>query len=141
MTVNLAKGSFLIVDTTELSEHNRSGGHIEHQMIGVMARTIVGTMRRQSFTGKRKVSVSWERLPALDSQTVDGKAGRNTLRDLVGDDWTSNLTPFTLTVREVDSNNNQVDTTFQAYVESYDEELQKRFSYQHWNVSISFVEV
>jgi len=141
MTVSLPKGSFILVNGTPLSEHNRSGGAIQKEMLGVSARTIVGTMKRQSFVGKRTISVSWEHLPALDDQTVDGKAGRNTIRDLVDQDWTNNLVPYTIVIHEVDDNNVQTDTTISAFVDSYSEELIKRYAYQHWNVSISFVEV
>lgn len=141
MTLILQKGSFIAVGSVELSEHNRGPAQIEAQMIGISGRTITGTMKRQAMTYKRKLSVSWERLPGLDSQTVDGMAGRNTLRDLYQADWNDNLTPYTITIREVDSSNEQIDTTFSAFIETYSEELIKRFSYQHWNVSMAFAEV
>lgn len=137
MAIALPKGSLIKINSTELSEHNRSAMRLEREAIKFDKRTVTGTMRRLYIASKRTLSISWERLPALDSQTVDGKAGRNTLKSL----YDSNIgSSITVSYYEVDSSNQQTPVTFTGFIDSYQEELVKRFSSQLWNVSITLVE-
>lgn len=137
----LPKGSLITINSTALSEHNRGPAQISYEIIAISDRTITGTMRRQSLVDKRTLSVSWERLPALDGQTADGKAGRNTIKGIVDTATTVSITPLTVSFYEVNSSNVQVAVNIQMFVDNYSEELIKRFSYQHWNVTLSLVEV
>lgn len=142
MTLILPKGSLIRLDGIDLSEHNRSSASIGYKSIGTSNITILGRTRKQQITMKRTLTVSWERLPALDSQTVDGKAGRNTINDNFPEIyWNSfNSTTIEVSYYEVDSDNAQVYVTFNAFLDSYSDELLKRFDSQLWNVSLSLVE-
>ena len=142
MTLILPKGSLIQIDGIDLSEHNRSSASIDVKPIGSSNVTILGRTRKQQITMKRTLSVSWQHLPALDSQTVDGKAGRNTINFLLPQTYWDlfNNSAAVVSYYEVDNNNVQTRTTFNAFLDSYNEELLKRFSYQHWNVSLSLVE-
>ncbi len=137
MAITLPKGSLIKINNTELSEHNRSSAQITWDFIKYDARTVTGVMRRLHVAAKRRIEVSWEMLPALDAQTVDGKAGRNTLASLVMSEMGN-----TVAVRyyTVNSSNQQVETTFTGFIDSYSETLVKRFGAQYWNISLSIVE-
>lgn len=138
MAITLPKGSLITVNNVTLSDHNRSEARIEYENVRQDVRLASGTMRRYFIANKRRLSVSWEMLPALDSQTVDGKAGRNTLKYLFD---TYSGVPVTVSYYEVDTTNTQVTRSFTAFIDSYAESLVKRFDAQYWNVEVSFVEV
>jgi hypothetical protein len=128
------------VDGTTLSDHNRSTAKIDFEVIGLGERTLGGMMKKQYIANKKKLTLSWDNLPALDTQTVDGKAGRNTL-NAVFVAATTSTTPVTVTWKEVDTNNAEQPVTVTMFLDSYSEELLKRYQKQLWNVSMVFVEV
>lgn len=137
MTVYLPKGSLIELDGVALSEHNRSPASIDFEQIGVSKRTVVGTLKRQSITYKRKISMKWENLPATDAQTVDGQAGRDTINGIVGVDWVMSTTPISVTFKS----DSVTPETLSCFIESYDEELVKRHDKYLWNVSLTLVEI
>lgn len=138
MPITLPKGSLIKVNGVELSEHNRSAPQISFEPVKYDVRLASGTMRRYVVGNKRILSISWEMLPALDSQTVDGKAGRNTLKSLVEMNMGDTVT---ISYKEVNATNDQTEVSFTAFIDSYSESLMKRFDAQYWNVEVSFVEV
>lgn len=122
---------------TQLTEHGRQGFQLSPDPIVTDVRLANGTMKRYFVATKRKFSFSWNMLPALDSQTLDNKTGRNTLRTLYDANIDNSLT---FIYKEVDSNNNQTDVTTTVFIESYSESLEKRWDSQFWNVNLSLVE-
>lgn len=137
MPINLPKGSLITVNTTTLSDHNRSAAQLSREIVKFDQRTVTGSMRRYYVAQKRRLTVSWEMLPALDGQTVDGKAGRNSLKTLYETNMGSTVS---VSYYEVDASNSQVQASFTGFIDSYEETLVKRFDSQLWNVSITFVE-
>lgn len=142
-TITLPKGSLVTLSSLEttpnsvtLSEHGRSELDIQNEAIRVDTRLANASMRRYQVAVKRKLSLSWDMLPAVDGQTLDGKAGRNTLRAI----WEGNFGPITLTYKEVNSSNVQVDKSVTVFIESYSETLVRRWGFQFWTCSMSFVE-
>lgn len=138
--LNLPKGSLITVNGIILSDHNRSAAHFDLEKFGVGDRTLTAKMVFQAIANKRKLSMSWELLPALDTQTADGKAGRNSIKALVQTAWTTYTDPYIVTWKEANSSNIEVITTARMFVDSYNEELVKRVNKQQWNVSLSLVE-
>jgi hypothetical protein len=137
MAISLPKGSLITINSTQLSEHNRSAMQLQREILKSDQRTVTGVMRRYFINQKRRIAISWERLPALDNQTVDGKTGRNSLKTL----YESNIgNTVTVSYYEVDSNNNQTQVTFTGFIDSYEETLLKRYNSQLWDVSITLVE-
>lgn len=137
MTLVLAKGSLVTLAGITLSEHARSSFDEPREFIKSDARTVTGTMRRYHIANKRKFSFSWARLPGLDSQTLDGFAGRNSLRDLVDTYFGQAIV---MTFKEVDPSNVELNTTLNVFIDDYSEQLEKRWASQLWNISISLVE-
>ena len=133
----LPKGSLVKLNTTELSEHNRSEFQDDIEALKTDNRTVNGTMRRYYIASKRKIFFSWEMLPALDTQTVDGKAGRNSIRSFRDTNIGSTIT---LTYKEVNASNVQTDVSLTCFIDDYSETLVKRFDRQYWNVQITLVE-
>lgn len=142
MTVYLPKGALITADEITLSDHNRSAASLSPEAIKSDYRTMAGYLKRQVTSSKRTLQVSWENLPALDSQTVDGYAGRNTIAENVRTVWAADTrTPITVSWYEVGADNVQTLVSMSAFLDSYKESLNKRWGRQFWNVDISFVEV
>lgn len=141
MTIYLPKGALITIDGVELSDHNRSPAQIDYELIQSGDRIVDSTLRRRILVHKTKLAISWELLPALDEQTVDGKAGRNTLSEMVSDEWNLISTFRTLSYKEVDSQNVQTNKTLSMMIDSYSEELVYRHNKQLWNVNMTLVEV
>ena len=137
MAFTFAKGALVTLAGTQLSDHNRSGFQDEIEELKTDNRTVNGTLRRYYVGSKKKVSLSWEYLPALDSQTADGQAGRNTLKSL--HDTYMNAA-VTLTYKEVNASNVQVNVNMTCFIDSYSETLIKRYNNQYWDVEMTFVE-
>lgn len=138
MPIYLPKGSFISINSIELSEHNRGQAVLNREIIKFDQRTVTGNMRRFYIASKITLEVSWERLPAIDSKTVDGKAGRNTLLSL----YNNNIGSVVIvTYKDVDSNNNTSNVTFSAFIDSYSETLIKRYGTHLWDINIKLVEV
>lgn len=137
MALTLPKGSLVTLAGTQLSEHNRAAYDISNDELMANNRTVNGTMRRYFVASKRRFAIKWDFLPALDAKTVDGKAGRNSLKSI----YTTNMgTSVNLTYKEVNVSNVQVDVSHTVFIESYQETLVKRWDQQYWNVQITLVE-
>lgn len=131
------KGSVATLAGTTLSEHNRSALDISNEEVKSDNRTVSGLMRRYFVASKRKFSLQWNFLPALDGKTVDGKAGRNSLKSL----YTTYMgTAVTFTYKEANSSNVETDVSHTVFIDSYQESLIKRWDQQYWNVQLTLVE-
>jgi len=139
MAIFLPKGSLITADSVVLSDHNRSAARLNWEPLKTDERTIAGYLKRQVTASKRVLAVTWDMLPALDSQTVDEKAGRNSLKTLV-DSWAAKQDSITISWYELDTNNLQTLVSMEAFLDSYQESLVKRFTRQFWNISIGFIE-
>lgn len=136
--LTLPKGSLVTLAGTSLSEHNRSALAVTPDIIKTDVRVANGSLKRYYVASKKKLDLSWANLPALDSQTVDGKAGKNSLYTL----YTTNIsTTFTVTYKEVNASNVQTSITLTMMIDTYTEKLNKRFDRQFWDCTLTLVEV
>lgn len=152
MTIYLPKGTLISIEGIQLSEHNRSAAETGSEPIMIGERTVTGTMRRQHITNKVTLSLSWEMLPALDERTVDGFAGRNTLREIRDQMWLYNFSASEVSIQEqqieyieVDEETTNTvistfDRTYMMFLDDYQETLVKRWESHFYNVSLSLVE-
>jgi hypothetical protein len=136
-TLVLPKGSLVTLGGIELSEHNRQPFDITNDEIKSDSRTVNGLMRRYYISSKRRFTLRWDFLPALDGKTVDGKAGRNSLKSLYA---TFMETTIAFTYKEVDASNNQTSVNHTVFIDSYQETLVKRWNQQYWNVQLVLIE-
>lgn len=132
LPLTFQKVNLVELGTTELTDHTRGPLGIEYEEIRVENRLAGGKMRRYSVGYKRRFSLSWEYLPGPDAATVDGKAGRDTLQALV----VANTSTLTFNYRDA----NDDDVSFTVFIDSYSEELLKRYDNQLWAVTLSLVE-
>jgi hypothetical protein len=79
----------------KITEHNRQPIQITEQKIKKSARTVNGVLRENVRVVKSRYSISWEMVPSLASQTVDGFWGG---KDILNYARTTSA-PFTLTLR------------------------------------------
>lgn len=109
---------------TDLSDHGRSPVQEEREERSVEVELADGTIKKYIKSVKHKWSMSWDWLPDQDADTVDGKAGRETMRNMFST-ATSGQT-FTLTFRDRAASSGTLTRTFTVFVDGYSEELFRR---------------
>jgi hypothetical protein len=134
MALTFVRPALLAVNGTKLSDHNRSELGIDVERIETKHRMANGTMRKYVVADKRTFTVSWEQLPTITSQTVDGFMGAAALETFY------NTTPgaFTLTVANKDGST----TPYTVMFTDFTKNVVKRWAtYELWNVNITMEEV
>lgn len=120
--------------TYTLSDHNRSTLAIDYEIIEDARRTAKGVRRKYHIAQKRTFSVSWDKLPGTDVNTVDGFTGADNLAAMVAAETGS----MTLNVRDRAG----ADVAYTVHIVGFDIEHVKRFTDDnYYNVSITFEEV
>lgn len=133
MPITFTKPSLIVLDGTTLSEHSRSPLAISYERIAQNVRTANGTLRRFFVADKRSFSLSWDMIPGLAADTVDGFAGAKDLETK----FSSTTGSVTMTINYGQGSPENVT----VMVEGFSIELQKRWDYDWYNVSIDLVEV
>ena len=141
MTITASGGS-----AKNLSDHNRQPLAISYEPIEKVQRTANGTMRKYVVASKRTFSTSWEMLPSVSSQTVDGYMGAQELVKFYQDNIGKSLTlkvyagGISSPTQPKASATETVSTT--VFISGFESTVVKRLGgIDYWNVSISFVEV
>ena len=117
---------------TELSEHGRKFNHERDERSEVVI-LADGSQKRYIKDIKNIFNITWSWLPDNDAQTVDARAGRETLKAFI---VTGNN--YTLDVYDVA---NLSTISYDVFVESYTETLIRRQLGQlFWEVSLNLVE-
>lgn len=84
--------------TIKLSEHSRAELALTPLRIENKKRMVDGTLRKNVIATKWQFSTSWNLLPSLDAQTVDGNAGAAAMRAF----YLANDGVFAVTLRYTD---------------------------------------
>jgi hypothetical protein len=141
MTVTPSGGS-----AKSLSDHNRQPLSISYELIEKSQRTANGTMRKYVVASKRTFSTSWEMLPSVSSQTVDGYMGAQELVKFYQDNNNKSVTlkvyagGISSPTQPKASATETISTS--AFISNFEATIVKRLGgIDYWNVSISFVEV
>jgi hypothetical protein len=131
-----------------LSDHNRSPVQQSYELIENSKRMADGTMRKYVTASKKSWSVSWEMLPGVSSQTVDGYLGAMALQNFYD---ANNNNPISLSFYSGSSTTptqpkvitSQTPTvTTNVFISNFNCTVQKRLGgIDYWNVSMDFVEV
>lgn len=122
---------------TRITEHNRSSIQVTEQKIKKSTRTVNGTLRENIRVVKSRYNISWEMVPSLAAQTVDGYWGG---KDILNFARTTNS--FTLTLRYDDSTGSTVTKTVVfAGDPSYEVVKRSTAGYDLVNVSVELEEV
>lgn len=136
--LTLPQGSLVTLGGVQLSEQTRSSFQIATEAKKNDIELADGSRRRYFVASKDKFTFSWSWLPSVDSKTLDGKAGRNSLRSLYDNNMGNALT---LIYKSLDSNNLPITVTKTVFIDTYSETLLKRYGTYFWECSLSLVEI
>ena len=107
------------LDDIELSDHFRAPVSVEREGRMVEVELASGKIKRYwKGSARSTFSISWQWLPSLDESTIDGLAGRDTLRD----EFKDSQVTHTLLFRDEDGDEEQ----YTVWVDSYSEEITRR---------------
>lgn len=134
MAITFVRDALLKFNGTRVSDHNRSELSVDVERIGNSHRMANGTMRKYWVADKRTFSCSWDMLPTLSTQTVDGFMGAAAIENF----YNTTTGPFTLTLTDRAG----VTTTYTVVFTEFSKEIQKRWAQREfWSVNISLEEV
>jgi hypothetical protein len=143
MAMTFAAKSILQLGNSYASEHSRSPLEVSFNQIEQANRTVNGKLRVYSVAKKHSLSVSWELLPSIDSATVDGQMGGNSLYSL----YTTGgeIAVKVWTDASASKSNNTPAISFQGRISSFDFSIVKRnvglAYYDFWNISLDIEEI
>jgi hypothetical protein len=117
----------------ELSDHFRAPVSVSREGRLVEVELASGKIKKY-FKGNPRSTfdISWQWLPAEDNKTVDGHAGRDTLRFNFKDSKNTHI----LTFRDEGASSE----SYTVWVESYTEEVVRRGTIYFWNVTLTLRE-
>lgn len=131
--IYIPKGSIMKWNGNLITEHNRSEIAIGVERIETANRMENATLRKYVVADKRSFSCSWDNLPAVTAQTVDGKWGG------IDIELFYNTTPgvFTLTVV-----NTSGEDTYNVVFSDFDKKITRRVgTSDFWSLSVALEEV
>lgn len=116
-----------------ITDHNRQPLGIDVDRIEKKQRMANGTLRKYIVADKRTFSTSWNMLPKLTSQTVDGFWGADDIEAF----YNTVSGSFTLELTDADGEVVEYTVMFSDFSKS----ITKRGSVDFWEVSVSMEEV
>lgn len=125
------------IDNTPLTDQGRTPVSIVREERKIENELANGNLRKYIKAVKRTFSCEWSWLPDYDEQTLDGGAGRLTLKSLIVDD---NGQSHILRIYDRSGGMDE----YEVFVESYEESLTRRDPVSGlflWNASVTFREV
>lgn len=133
MSITLTKPQLMRWNGNPVTDHNRSALSIEVERLEKKQRMANGTLRKYIIADKRGFSCSWEMLPKLTAQTVDGFWGGQAIEDFY------NTVPgsFSLELSDADG----TVSTYNVMFSDFSRNIVKRGSVDFWEVSVSMEEV
>lgn len=132
--LTFAKAQGMAWEGNEITDHNRSEINIDNERIEDSKRMANGTLRKYVVADKRKISTSWENLPATTANTVDGFWGGRDMRAF----YLANAGEFDLTLNYGDGTTETITVVFTSFNHSVD----KRSDFDDlWSVDVEMEEV
>lgn len=133
MAMTFPKDALLIFGGNKVTDHNRSDLDIDVERIETSVELANGSIRTYHRADKHTFNVSWEFIPSLAAETVDGFWGGKNLYDF----YLANTGTFTLGV----TNKDTTVTNFVVKFESFDKAVVKRWGKEYWDISVTLREV
>lgn len=129
-----------------LSDHNRAALGITPEIIEKSQRTANGTMRKYVVASKNTFSTSWQMLPSVSSQTIDGYLGAQELIQFYNDNFDNSITlkVYAGGISSPTQAKAQATATYNTtvFIKSFNATIEKRLGgIDFWNIDISFEEV
>ena len=134
MAIIFARPRLLRVNGVSLTDHNRQELGIDLERIETRQRMANGTLRRYFVADKRTFNATWQNVPTIDSQTVDGFSGGASLENMF------NTLTGTVTLGVTLASGSE--TNYSCMITSFQKTVVKRFAqWEMWNISMSWTEV
>lgn len=134
MPMTFARPRLLRFNGNAVSDHNRGELGIDVERIETKNRMANGTLRTYHVADKRTFSVSWDQIPTLASQTVDGFWGGADLENF----YNNTVGSFTLGITGRDG----VEKTYTVVFTDFSRSVIKRWkTWELWNVNLTLEEV
>lgn len=118
MPANPGYNKLLTLNSIELSDHGRTYSENRDER-SVEVELANGTIKKYLKSVKHTWDIKWTWLPGQDANTVDGRAGRDTL-------WGQVQNANALSFSVIDNTDGVTAKSYTVFVVSYDEELIKR---------------
>ena len=116
-----------------VTDHNRQQLSIDVERIEKKQRMANGIMRKYIVADKRTFQTSWNMLPKLTSQTVDGYWGADAIETF----YNTITGSFSLEISDGDTEVN----TYNVMFSDFSRNVVKRGSVDYWEISVSMEEV
>lgn len=116
-----------------VTDHNRQQLSIDVERIEKKQRMANGTMRKYIVADKRTFSTSWNMLPKITAQTVDGFWGADAIETF----YNTVPGPFSLEISDGDGEIN----TYSVMFSDFSKTITKRGSVDFWEISVTMEEV
>lgn len=116
-----------------VTDHNRQQLSIDVERIEKKQRMANGTLRKYIVADKRTFATSWNMLPKLTSQTVDGFWGADDIETF----YNTVTGSFSLEISDGDTEVN----TYNVMFSDFSRNVVKRGSVDYWEISVTMEEV
>lgn len=134
MPIVFAKPRLITLNSNAVTDHNRSELQVDYERIETRQRMANGTMRKYFVADKRTFEVSWEMVPNIASQTVDGFWSGSEVENLFL--TTTGAITLGLTDRTGTT------TTYSVFITDFSKTVVKRWpTYEMWNFSLTMEQV
>jgi hypothetical protein len=135
MALSGLRNAIMYWNGTKVTDHNRSALSVDVERIESKQRMADGTLRKYVIADKRTFSCSWDDLPSLTGQTVDGGMGAAAIEAF----YLANQGAFTLVLY---NNTNTIAGTYTVMFSEYSKTIKKRYAgTELWSVDVSLEEV
>jgi hypothetical protein len=116
-----------------VTDHNRQQLSIDVERIEKKQRMANGTLRKYIVADKRTFSTSWNMLPKLSSQTVDGFWGADDIEQF----YNTVTGSFSLEISDGDAET----YTYNVMFSDFSKNVVKRGSVDFWEISVTMEQV
>lgn len=135
MPLTFVKPRLMRWNNNAITDHNRQPLTISVERIEKATRMANGTMRKYVVGDKRTFTTSWQNVPKLDANTVDGFYGGGSMETF----YNNNKGSFPLEITEADG----TVTTYTVMFTDFSKDIVFRGTSGKdlWNVNVTMVEV
>lgn len=133
MPMTFTKPRLMRWNGNAVTDHNRQQLQIDVERIEKKQRMANGTMRKYIVADKRTFATSWNMLPKLTSQTVDGFWGADDIETF----YNTVTGSFSLEISDADGETN----TYNVMFSDFSKTISKRGSRDFWEISVTMEEV
>jgi ATP adenylyltransferase/5',5'''-P-1,P-4-tetraphosphate phosphorylase II len=133
MALTFAKPRLMRWNGNAVTDHNRQPLGIDVERIEKKQRMANGTLRKYIVADKRTFTTSWNMLPKLTAQTVDGFWGADAIESF----YNSTTGAFSLELSDADTET----YTYNVMFSDFSKSVVKRGGVDYWEISVTMEQV